>query len=58
VGDLIDWGFAVNGTASVIGSTLIILVAFTVGFRAALTLAGLVYLLAGFLLTRKSAWVG
>ena len=56
VGDLIDWGFAVNGTASVIGSTLIILVAFMAGFRVALLLGGLVYLLAGALLARKSAW--
>jgi hypothetical protein len=57
VGDLIDWGFAVNGTASVIGATLIILVSFLTGFRVALLLGGLVYLLAGALLSRKSAWV-
>ncbi len=56
VGELIDWGFAVNGTASVIGSTLIILVAFVAGFRVALLLSALVYLAAWALLSRKSAW--
>jgi Spermine/spermidine synthase domain len=56
VGELIDWGFAVNGTASVIGSTLIILVAFVAGFRVALMLGGLVYLMAWVLLNRRSAW--
>ncbi len=56
VGELIDWGFAVNGTASVIGSTLIILVAFVAGFQAALLLGALVYLAAWALLSRKSAW--
>jgi hypothetical protein len=56
VGELIDWGFAVNGTASVIGSTLVILVAFVAGFRMALVLSGLVYLAAWGLLARRSAW--
>lgn len=56
VGALIDWGFAVNGTASVIGSTLIVLVAFVAGFRVALGLSGLVYLAAWGLLARRSAW--
>ena len=56
VGELIDWGFAVNGTASVIGSTSIILVAFVAGFRVALMLGGLVYLMAWVLLNRRSAW--
>ncbi len=52
VGELIDWGFAVNGTASVIGSTLIILVAFVAGYRVALLLGGLLYLIAWGLLSR------
>jgi len=52
VGQLIDWGFAVNGTASVIGSTLIILVAFVMGYRVALLLGGLMYLIAWGLLSR------
>jgi hypothetical protein len=50
VGDLIDWGFAVNGAASVLGSILILLVAFAWGFQVALTLAALVYGVAYFLL--------
>ena len=32
VGELIDWGFAVNGAASVLGATLIVLIAFAYGF--------------------------
>ncbi|MCP4571594.1 MAG: hypothetical protein GY838_04520 [bacterium] len=56
VGELIDWGFAVNGTASVIGSTLIVLVAFVAGFRVALLTGGLVYLAAWAMLSARSAW--
>ncbi|MCP4292608.1 MAG: hypothetical protein GY780_12330 [bacterium] len=56
LGELIDWGFAVNGIASVIGSSLIILVAFVAGFRVALMVAAAVYLLAGILLSKKKAW--
>jgi len=46
VGSLVDWGFAVNGAASVLGSTLVIIVAFTFGFQLALLIGGLCYLLA------------
>ena len=56
VGPLIDWGLAVNGTASVIGSTLILLVAFSFGFGVALVVPALLYLLALGLLRRESAW--
>lgn len=56
VGELIDWGFAVNGTASVIGSTLIVLIAFVAGFRVALLVGALVYLCAGWMLDRRAAW--
>ena len=56
VGELIDWGFAVNGTASVIGSTLIVLIAFVAGFRVALLVGGLVYLSAWMMLGRERAW--
>jgi len=38
VRELIDWGFAVNGAASVLGSTIIVMVAFAYGFSAALLL--------------------
>ncbi len=43
VGDLIDWGFAVNGAASVIGSCLALLIAFNYGYTAALIFAGFLY---------------
>jgi hypothetical protein len=56
VGELIDWGFSVNGTASVFGATLIVLIAFSFGFGVALLTGGLVYLLAWLLLAAKSAW--
>jgi len=56
IGALIDWGFAVNGAASVLGATLILLVAISMGFTASLVLAGLLYSAAYVLLKRKSAW--
>lgn len=56
VGELVDWGFAVNGTASVLGSTGILLVAFTWGFGAALAVGGALYLAAGLLLAARSRW--
>jgi len=54
VGELIDWGFAVNGSASVLGSTLIVLVAFSFGFTLSLLLGSFVYLLAFLLLSIES----
>ena len=56
VGPLIDWGFAVNGAASVLGSTAIMLVAFTYGFSVALLLGAALYLIAYVLISAKSAW--
>ncbi|MCP4633546.1 MAG: MFS transporter, partial [candidate division Zixibacteria bacterium] len=56
VGQLIDWGFAVNGAASVFGSTLILLVAFAFGFNMALIVAAGLYLLAFALLSAKNSW--
>jgi predicted membrane-bound spermidine synthase len=56
VGSLVDWGFAVNGTASVLGSTLIVLVAFTLGINFALIVGLLLYLSAYLLFTYKSSW--
>ena len=56
VGPLVDWGFAVNGAASVLGGTAILLVAFNAGFAVALSLAAALYLLAGGLLAVRSAW--
>jgi hypothetical protein len=56
VGELIDWGFAVNGAASVLGSIAVLMLALAWGLTAALMLALLMYGLA-FLLSRfSSAW--
>ncbi len=54
VGKLIDWGFAVNGAASVIGSVIVLLVAFAWGYVAALLLTAVLYLLAGWLLANTN----
>jgi hypothetical protein len=43
VGELIDWGFAVNGAASVLGSVLIMLIVFAWGFVPALLIAAAIY---------------
>ena len=56
VGELIDWGFAVNGAASVLGSMLVLLVAFAYGFTVALILGGLIYLCALALMSMRKAW--
>jgi hypothetical protein len=56
VGTLIDWGFAINGAASVLGATLILLVAFAWGFTAALLIAAALYLAAWAMLSWKAAW--
>lgn len=56
VKELVDWGFAVNGAASVLGSTLIILVAISFGFGVALSIAALLYLFAFFLISKEAAW--
>jgi hypothetical protein len=56
VRELVDWGFAVNGAASVLGATLIVLVAFTYGFTVALLCAAALYLIANLLLSLKALW--
>jgi hypothetical protein len=56
VGSLIDWGFAVNGAASVMGATLIMLVAFNFGYNISLLCGALFYLIAYGLISLKSAW--
>lgn len=55
-GELVDWGFAVNGAASVLGSVLAVMAAFTWGFTITLLLAALVYLVAMTLFSSKSVW--
>jgi hypothetical protein len=56
VGSLIDWGFAVNGAASVVGSTAIILVSVAYGFTTGLLIAAGLYTVAYFLMAIKRAW--
>lgn len=53
VGELIDWGFAVNGAASVLGATLAIVLAFNIGYANTLLVAVALYVIAGVLLSRK-----
>ncbi len=57
VGPLIDWGFAVNGAASVFGATGILLLAMAWGFQVALLVAAALYCVAGLLLARPAGWV-
>lgn len=56
VGTLIDWGLAVNGAASVLGSTAIVLLAFTHGFSAALLAGAGLYMLAFLLYSAEAHW--
>jgi len=56
VGELVDWGFAVNGTASVIGSTLVMLIAFNFGIATALGFGLVMYGLAFGLYKLNDAW--
>ena len=55
VEELIDWGFAVNGAASVLGATLAIVLAFNFGYAITLFVAVALYVIAGVLLSRKPA---
>ena len=56
VGELVDWGLAVNGVGSVLGSALVILVAITQGFNAAFLIAATCYILAWLCFYRREAW--
>jgi len=56
VGELIDWGFAINGAASVLGSTAIMLVAFNFGYNMALLAGAAAYLLAMLLMRSQKEW--
>jgi hypothetical protein len=56
VRELIDWGFAVNGVASVLGATAAVALAFTFGLSMTLTIAVLLYFAAFALLSLKSRW--
>lgn len=57
VGELVDWGFAINGAASVMGSTAIMLVAFSLGYNAALMVGAFGYLLAMSVMLSNKNWV-
>jgi hypothetical protein len=56
VKELVDWGFAVNGAASVLGATGVVVLATTYGFTVALLCAAGCYLLAGLLFSREELW--
>jgi predicted membrane-bound spermidine synthase len=56
VGSLIDWGFAVNSAASVLGGTANVLVAMTFGFTVALFVGAVFYLFAYLLIRTRSPW--
>ncbi len=55
-GESIDWGFAVNGAASVLGSTAIMLVSFSYGFISSMCIGAAFYLLAMGMLNVKKGW--
>jgi spermidine synthase len=54
VGELIDWCFAINGAASVLGSVLVLYAAFSFGFTISLLLALFLYALAYLFLSKFS----
>jgi hypothetical protein len=56
VGELVDWGFSVNGAASVLGGTLAVFMAISFGFTATLVLGAAVYLAAFALMSLRKAW--
>lgn len=56
VGELVDWGFAVNGAASVLGSTGIMLISFSYGLKIALVTGLVFYFIAFVLLQLKTRW--
>jgi hypothetical protein len=56
VGELVDWGFAFNGAASVIGAAGVVLVAVYWGFTTALLVATLLYMIASLLLSLRQGW--
>jgi hypothetical protein len=56
VGALVDWGFAVNGAASVLGATLIVLIAFQWGFTVSLLFGAMLYLMAFVVWSWRRHW--
>jgi len=56
IGTSIDWGFAVNGAASVLGSALVMLIAFELGIRVALLWGGTLYAVSWMLFRMERRW--
>ncbi len=56
IGSMVDWGFAVNGMASVLGSCLIVMITFSLGVGVAQLCVILTYLLAFILYLRNESW--
>lgn len=56
-GRLVDWGFAVNGAGSVLGSAFAVLLAISYGFTAALLFASLCYILAMVIFKKAKNWI-
>jgi len=56
VGALVDWGFAVNGGASVVGATSVLLIAFNFGIAVSLLSGAAVYVAAFLLLLVRDQW--
>ncbi len=55
-GELIDWGFAINGAASVVGSVIVLILAFNYGFNVAILSGAVAYIFAMTLLLNKKRW--
>ncbi|MDQ1267080.1 MAG: hypothetical protein QG635_2233 [Bacteroidota bacterium] len=55
-GELIDWGFSVNGTASVLGSAAIMPAAFSFGYSISLLVGAALYVIAYFFLNSRKGW--
>ncbi|MFH1052544.1 MAG: hypothetical protein V1779_16620 [bacterium] len=53
-GEMIDWAFAVNGSAAILGSGLILLISFNYGFQVGLMISLGIYLLSWLLLTKAN----
>ena len=49
-------GFPLKGAASVLGATLVVMIAFTYGFTVSLIFATLTYLAAYLLMSTRKAW--
>ena len=46
IGSLIDWGFAINATASVLGATIVIILASSIGYTLTILIGAMLYLIA------------